>query len=247
MPNNNHGKERNRKLVWFSCGAASTVCAYIYRNDPSAVFVYCDTGGEHPDNKRYLKDVEKAFSIQVTILKRKTYSDHMDVCEKTGYLNGPMGARCTVELKKKLRFRFQEPGDIQIFGYTHEEKHRASRFDEAFPEANAEYPLIERGLIKQQCVAMVEQFGIDVPAMYKLGFNNNNCIGCVKGKCGYWNKIRQHFPEQFKRMARIERAVKHTCISGTYLDELDPEKGRKLKEPDMTCDFICQSVLMDLE
>ena len=23
--------------------------------------------------------------------------------------------------------------------------------------------------------------GIEIPVMYRLGYNNNNCVGCVKG------------------------------------------------------------------
>lgn len=35
--------------------------------------------------------------------------------------------------------------------------------------------------------------------MYDLGYANNNCIGCVKGGIGYWNKIRIDFPEESDR------------------------------------------------
>jgi hypothetical protein len=54
---------------------------------------------------------------------------------------------------------------------------------------------------------MLWKAGIEIPAMYKMGYNNNNCIGCVKGGMGYWNKIRKDFPEVFNRMAVIEREV----------------------------------------
>lgn len=89
-----------RTVVWFSCGAASFACAYLLRNQDNVVLVYCDTGSEHPDNKRFLKDAEKLLGKSVTILKNEEYKDHFDVCEKTRYINGPGGARCTVELKK---------------------------------------------------------------------------------------------------------------------------------------------------
>ena len=32
-----------------------------------------------------------------------------------------------------------------------------------------------------------------------MGYNNNNCIGCIKGGMGYWNKIRVDFPEVFEK------------------------------------------------
>jgi hypothetical protein len=80
--------------------------------------------------------------------------------------------------------------------------------------------------------------GIALPEMYLFGYNNNNCIGCVKGGAGYWNKIRRDFPEQFNRMAKLERAIGSTCIKGTYLDELNPKAGRH-KDMEITCDFTC--------
>lgn len=68
-------------------------------------------------------------------------------------------------------------------------------------------------------MGMLWKAGIEIPAMYKMGYNNNNCIGCVKGGMGYWNKIRKDFPEVFNRMAVIEREVGATCLkdkSGKY-------------------------------
>lgn len=228
-----------RHLVWFSCGAASAVTAMlVLKENVDAELVYCDTGGEHPDNVRFLADIEARLNRRVTILKSEKYADHFDVIEKTKYINGPHGARCTVELKKRLRFAFQQADDVQYFGYTIDEKHRAARFCESYPEVDARFPLIETGLTKEECIGMLWKAGIQLPAMYRLGFNNNNCIGCVKGGAGYWNKIRKHFPEQFNRMAEIERRVGATCLSGQWLDELDPRTGHH-KDTVITCDFVC--------
>ena len=92
--------------------------------------------------------------------------------------------------------------------YRANEKHqikRAERFCEQYPNANPLFPLIENKLTKQDCLKIVKDAGIELPEMYKLGFSNNNCIGCVKGGMGYWNKIRVDFPETFQRMAALER------------------------------------------
>ncbi len=231
-----------RHIVWFSCGAASTITARIVlKNYPDAMLVYCDTGSEHPDNARYIADVEKWLRLKVVVLKSERYADHFDVIEKTRYINGPNGARCTVELKKRMRFDFQQPDDIQYFGYTVEEKHRAERLKEAYPEINAEFPLISNGLDKEQCVGLLWRWNIEPPMMYRLGFNNNNCIGCVKGGMGYWNKIRREFPEKFERMAKLEREIKATCIKGVYLDELSETAGTH-NDLQITCDFVCASM-----
>ena len=58
--------------------------------------------------------------------------------------------------------------------------------------------------------------------MYKLGYNNNNCIGCVKGGIGYWNKIRVDFPAEFDRMAELERKIGHAVLKETKV--VDGEK-----------------------
>jgi hypothetical protein len=92
--------------------------------------------------------------------------------------------------------------------------------------------------------------GIEIPAMYKLGYTNNNCIGCVKGQQGYWNKIRIDFPEVFERMAKLEREL-NVAINKTYagdgkrkrvfLDELDPQAGRYTMEPNIECGVLCMN------
>lgn len=234
-----------RTVIWFSCGAASAVSAYLtLKATPDAVLVYCDTGGEHPDNIRFLQDVQKWLEKEVIILRNGKYKDHFDVIRKTKYVNGVSGARCTVELKKVLRFEFQRADDIQVFGYTCEEQDRADRFIKSFPEVDARFPLIGKNFTKEMCLGLIKEVGIKLPAMYELGFNNNNCIGCVKGGAGYWNHIRKVFPDKFKQMAELEREVGHSCIKGKFLDELRPEEGRH-KEPKMSCDFVCQSELIN--
>lgn len=93
-------------------------------------------------------------------------------------------------------------------------------------------------------MGMLWKAGIEIPAMYKMGYNNNNCIGCVKGGMGYWNKIRKDFPEVFARMAQIEREVGATCLkdqSGKiFLDELSPNRGEMPEEIIPDCSLICQ-------
>jgi 3'-phosphoadenosine 5'-phosphosulfate sulfotransferase (PAPS reductase)/FAD synthetase len=240
-------KEKNRIISWFSCGANSAVATKMtikkYGLDRVDI-VNCDTGGEHPDNVRFLLDCEEWFGKKITVLKNDKYDDHFDVWEKTGWINGVMGARCTTELKKVLRFAYQRIDDIQVFGYSAEEEHRIERFTNTFPEVITEFPLKDSGLQKSDCVGLLMQVGIDIPVMYKLGFSNNNCIGCCKGGAGYWNRIRKYFPEEFRKASTIERKVGHAIVrvdnEPVFLDELDPKAGDQ-KEQIPSCDFLCQT------
>src|SRR5690606_2655988 len=181
---------------------------------------------------------------------REGYIDHLDVIGKTRYINGPDGARCTLELKKKVRYDIETMHTLslfnstvienQIFGYEFEQSqvNRAIRFMEQYP-VNPRFPLIEKGLNKDNCAAILLNAGISLPAMYELGFSNNNCIGCVKGGKGYWNKIRVHFPHVFTAMSKLEREIGHSCIKDTFLDQLPVESGNKGKVISPVCDHFC--------
>ena len=243
----------SRTLVWFSCGGASAIASKLaVKKYDNCEVVYCDTGGEHESNKQFLKDVEKWIDKEITILKNDKYEDHFDVFRKTRYLQGIAGARCTTELKKKLRLEYQRPDDIHIFGYTLEEKKRAEKFENYNPELFVDWILIENGITKENCLGMLWQSGIKLPKMYELGYNHNNCIGCVKGGMGYWNKIRVDFPEHFNKLAKIEREINHSIFRNKetneriYLDELDPNAGNFKKEPSITCDLSCGLMMGEL-
>ncbi len=241
--------DKQRIVVWFSCGAASAVAAKLALKEyDNVVIAYCDTGSEHPDNKRFLKDCEKWFGQSVIVLKNEKYKDHFDVCYKEHYLVGPAGAKCTVELKKKPRLKFQRPDDIHILGYTADEIDRAKLFEDNNPELNIKWILIERALTKQDCLGMVWVAGLKIPAMYNLGYNHNNCIGCVKGKMGYWNKIRRDFPDHFSKMCALERNLNRRVLGAdaVFLDELDPARGNYKKEPPITCGLGCGMAMEQL-
>jgi hypothetical protein len=141
----------------------------------------------------------------------------------------------------------QMPADIQVWGYTADELERIAKFDKANPTIRKMWVLRDLGITKNDCYKIVADAGIELPMMYRLGYNNNNCIGCVKGGAGYWNKIRKDFPEQFERMAKVSRRmgvkmIKITRNSKTiriFLDELPIGAGNYEFEGDIDCGPQC--------
>lgn len=237
-----------RRIVWFSCGAASAVAAKVtLERYPDAAIVYCDTSkDEHPDNLRFRRDVERWIGKDVQIIKSEKYETVDEVNEKRRYMSGPKGAICTTELKKLPRFAFQEPDDIHIFGFTADEQKRIDNFVSRNPELNLEWPLRDAGIVKDETYRRVQAAGIVLPAMYILGFKNNNCIGCVKATSPvYWNKTRQFFPDRFALRARRSRelGVKLARYKGerVFLDELPVEAGGIIEE-DISCGPECGQV-----
>lgn len=238
-----------RTVAWFSAGAASAVATKLALAEHTAgefVIAYCDPGSEHPDNIRFISDCEKWFDHDILILRSEKYVDTWDVFEKNKYLTGIQGAKCSVELKKRLRQQFQRYDDLQIFGFTNNETTRADRFRKNNFEVNLVTPLIDHNLSKANCLTLVESAGIALPAMYLLGYHNANCIGCVNGGMGYWNKIRIDFPVVFERMAVMERRLGHSLLKDKdgviFLDELDPKRGYYPKEIERECGLFCDDV-----
>ena len=221
-------------------------------NPGDLLAVYCDTSSEHPDNARFMRDVEQWTGVTVTVLRSEKYADIWDVFEKTRWLAGVGGARCTGELKKRLREDFQRASDLQVFGFDAGERSRAARFSEHHTEVSGWFPLIEADIGKGDALEMVQRAGIELPVMYALGYEHNNCIGCPKGQAGYWNKIRVDFPAVFDRMAKVERELNaaicktEPTVKGkrqrlrVFLDELDPGAGRPDDLERAGCSVFCQ-------
>lgn len=247
--------EIKRVVSWFSCGATSAIATKItiekYKDKYPIVVAYCDTGSEHPDNVRFLHDCEKWFDYPITILKNEKFTDVFSVWDASGYIAGIYGAKCSTELKKKLRQMFEDlNGDLQIFGFDRDEESRSERFKANNPEVTVEFPLIERKLSKAACIFRLHKAQIELPEMYKMGYINNNCIGCVKGGAGYWNKIRKDFPEIFAKTAEYEKKYNVRLLASTvdgektriFLDELHPKAGNYKSELPIQCGFFCGEI-----
>ena len=185
---------------------------------------------------------------QVEIVK-SNYKNIQNVIRQFHYINGTHGAKCTQVLKQRVRKEWEsahkEYDITYVWGMDLDEKNRAERIIESMPEFSHEFPLIDRRLKKQDAHAILNKLGIRRPVMYDLGYSNNNCIGCVKGGMGYWNKIRVDFPEVFERMEKLEREVGHSCINGVFLDELDPKRGKMSEEIMQECGIMCYLTEME--
>lgn len=213
---------------------------------------------EHEDNRRFLKDCERWFGREITVLRDETFgASALEVFRRKRFLKSRHGAPCSRELKRRVLDRTRRPTDVLVLGYTVEEEERYEDFKQTFPDLFATAPLIDRRLGKADCLAMVQNAGIALPLMYRLGFNNANCVGCVKGGQGYWNKVRREFPEHFEQMAQLEESLGPSAYlfrhrSGPLkgvrysLRELDPSSGRH-DEPLPSCSGFCDLAEAELD
>lgn len=187
-----------RVVIWFSAGVTSAVAAKIAVNKYGGTLpphlVNCDTGSEDDDNFRFMGDVGARLGLEPEIIRNEKYADTFEVYRSSRFIKSVHGAKCTYELKKLLRRKYENLAtDLQVFGYDADEKERAARFVENNPEVRVWFPLIEENINKPMARQILVNAGIQEPVTYALGFNNANCLktGYVKGGMGYWNHYRR--------------------------------------------------------
>jgi len=245
--------QKEKIAVWFSCGAASAVAAYLtlqkYGNTHEVRIVNNPIAEEDDDNRRFLSDVQDWIGHEIEFATNSKYpsTSCVDVWAKRKFMSGVHGAPCTLELKKVARQQWEEKHrpDWHVLGFTSEEEGRHERFI-ATERDNVIPVLIDEQMSKSDCYIFLKQHGIEPPAIYKQGYPNANCIGCVKATSPtYWNHVRQMHPEVFAERAAQSRElgaklvrVKNVRI---FLDELDPNaKGQPMKNLDFECGLFCE-------
>lgn len=244
------------KVCWLSAGVSSFVAGYLVR-DTVDEFIYIDIADQHPDSLRFIEDCEKAIGKAVRVLRSEQYKSVEEAVRAAGMIENKFNHFfvCTNWLKKRVRKEWEDAHkDFEItyvWGFDADETGRMERLVEGMPDFSHEFPLVEKGLTKQDAHGICAELGIKRPKMYDLGYSNNNCIGCLRGGAGYWNKIRKDFPDVFASRAKLERDIGNSILRDRenhcplYLDELDPAAGRMEDEIMEDCGIFCRLALDD--
>ncbi len=207
---------------------------------------------EHADNRRFCADCERWFGHPVTVVRdQKFNASTLEVYRRHRYIKGLNMAPCTQDLKRRVLGKVLRPDDVRVIGFTAEEIRRAESLEDHFPEEKFRFPLIEHDLSKDDCLAMIDRAGITLPAMYRMGYDNANCIGCPKGGQSYWQAIRRDFPQRFAEMVQIQEDIGPNANFLRFRS--GPRAGERMSlrelpegcedtggEPDFSCSFFCQ-------
>ncbi|MFJ7953939.1 phosphoadenosine phosphosulfate reductase family protein [Lysinibacillus sp. NPDC096418] len=161
-----------KTIAWFSGGVSSFISIFLLKDQIDEIY-FIDVKEQHPDTYRFLKDCEKAIGRKFTIIKNEKTHSAVEVIRKRRYINGPSGAPCTSELKRKVRQRWEQTQDDllrYVWGYDSEEKHRAERLLQTTPEHEHVFPLIDAMLTKDEVHGLLERLGIKRPLMLSWAF-----------------------------------------------------------------------------
>ena len=247
----------SRVVCHFSCGAASAVAtklAIAKYGHERILILNAFLVEEHEDNRRFLADCAEWFEHAVTEVRDEKYgASTLQIWRRKRYIMSRHGAPCSMHLKREPLAALALPGDTDVIGYTIEELDRFESMKERYP-GSIEAPLIDKGLTKSDCMAMLERAGVQLPEMYRLGFHNANCVGCPKGGEGYWNKIRDVFPERFVQISEIQESIgpgayffRNRQTGERYgLKDLPIGRGNYPTEKSISCSFFCDIAEQDI-
>ena len=235
--------EKLQTVSYFSAGVSSAVATKMMIDEIDRV-MYTHIDDHHPDTMRFLWDCEVWFGKKIEVWQSDRFKSVDECCRAVGFICSPAGAACTHRLKRAVRKQFENNNQLRVvWGLDCTEKERSYRIIDAMPDHEHVFPLIDEGMTKRDAHQTLKASNIKRPAMYDMGYHNNNCIGCVKGGMGYWNRIRIDFPEVFASRATMERDVGYPMLrKDTWLDELDPERGRHAGPICEECGIFCEII-----
>jgi hypothetical protein len=247
-------RERPMIAVWFSCGAASAVAAKKtiekYGDTHKIRIVNNPVIEEDFDNRRFLNDVSKWLGVEIELAYHPKFPScsAVSVWDNRKFMSAPNGAPCTQVLKKQARqyWESENKPDHHVLGFTADEKKRHDRF--VLTERGLLPVLIEDGTTKSDCYRILQEAGLELPRIYKMGYPNANCVGCVKATSPtYWNHVRVQHPDVFwvrsQQSRRLGARLVRVQGERIFLDQLDPDaKGKPLKSLDFECGIFCEEV-----
>jgi len=214
-------KDNGRVLGWISGGVASAMACHFAqeRYGDQVELVFQDTSREHEDTFRFIADLEKFWGKDIKIIHSERFKDPEEIWLKYGGMNFAHGAPCSTELKQRLRVQYQDlDNDFgHVFGFDYgdkKEENRARNMISNHPEINPIFPLIVEKFNRFKVFSWLKKQGIKPPEMYN-NFANNNCMGnttsavggCVQGSVGYWQRIKELYPDKYHYMACWEHIL----------------------------------------
>jgi hypothetical protein len=218
-----------RWVVSVSSGASSAVAAERtmakYGKD-NVDLVFADTTVEHADNYRFLNDLEKRWGKP--IIRLADGRNPQTVWDDKQLIPTDQFAPCTYELKLKLiiehvqKLRAQGYAVVMCVGMSLKDTRKKSPLADKYPPhmgkwypgrmlatavnwskaglAFVDFPCMNKP-VDFDVLETVKTWGIELPAMYAMGFTSANCEGkCPKGGVKHWRRVLTHFPVAFKEI-----------------------------------------------
>lgn len=224
----------------FSTGLSSAIMVdrllQRYKADDCYI-VAMNTHAEHPDNWRFARECQDRWHKEIIVLSDGRTPQQ--VGEDKHIIPNQKIAPCTFELKIKpfqtwLRDTFSVRHNVTIhIGYDIFEAHRCKATEIAYREQGykIDFPLLWKPIEHRPYDQVVkDDWGIEPPLTYKLGFPHGNCLheekgGCFKMGQGDWLRYLIHFPQGYANKEDWEQRMRQHPTRANYAILRDQSNG----------------------
>lgn len=202
----NKTERSNRDIVLLSGGVTSFhVAVWASKNLTNPIYYFNDVKWEDEDLYRFNRDVQDFLDSDIYI-----DADGRDP-EQVFYDNKMLGSNitpiCSKVLKAEMLQKFVNPGDNIYMGMGENELYRAARVTPIYEKLGVKthFPLIDMHCSKKESFDVVRKTKIEIPKLYKMGFDHNNCGGgCVRAGKASWKNCLEKCPEVYAERERVE-------------------------------------------
>ena len=211
-----------KHIVSLSSGLSSAITAdRVLKKYENVELVFMDTLIEDKDNYRFLDELKEMWKIPIiTLIEGRT---PYEVSKDAQIIPNNKIAPCTFRLKIEPFKNYLQSinGDITIhIGYDYSEIHRCERTEKSYNKHGwaVDFPLLWKPIeFRTYEQVSREDWGIEPPRMYKLGYSHANCGGmCVKQGWSDWERTLINFPEKYKEVSEWERGMRQHPIRKDY-------------------------------
>jgi hypothetical protein len=227
-------------LVMFSGGVGSWAAARRVVEEfgsDDLHLIFADTLIEDEDLYRFLD--EAAANLGGTFHRVADGRTPWEVFEDARFIGNSRVDPCSKILKRQLlrkwmTERFEPAQSVIYLGIDWTEAHRLDNAKRYWGDWAVRAPLCEAPYLdKYEILEALENEGIEVPRLYKMGFPHNNCGGmCVKAGEAQFLLLLRTMPGRFKFHEEKEQAVRE--LLGKDVAIL---RDRKTREPLTLRDF----------
>lgn len=197
-------KENVRHILGLSGGKDSAALAVLLHEEiPELEYFFCDTGKELPETYEFLDRLKARLGIEITHLSADRGFDHwMKVYG--GLLPSPKMRWCTKQLKIKPLEEFV--GDDKAISYIGIRADEDNRKGYISTKGNIEsrFPFVERGMVKEDIIRLLEDSGIGLPKYYKWR-SRSGCFFCFYQRKIEWVRLADEHPKLFQKAVEYEQ------------------------------------------
>lgn len=218
-------------------GGVNSTALLLLMEDEGVEFeaVFVDHGGDYPETYQYVAMLQERGHA-ITVIRPKAYGEFeglYDYCEASRMVPVRIMRWCTDHFKMRPLYEyFERPAEVLV-GIDAGESRRAK--DSRDKQLSNIFPLVDRGIDRAGCEAIIEAHGLPIP-------KKSGCWFCPFQRRSQWVDLSRRHPELWCKALTLEaincgwaleRGVEPMWLAGRPLEEVVRAKdGHGHYQPD---------------